>query len=67
MPNFAKTEAGRSATLGMQASKRLSEPDDIARDARFGVGIKNIYRRPQYPLCCNVFIKQARQPGRAFF
>ena len=28
--NFTKTEAGRDFTLGMQALKRLAEPDDIA-------------------------------------
>jgi 3-oxoacyl-[acyl-carrier protein] reductase len=30
MSNFTKTEAGRGFTLGMQALKRLAEPDDIA-------------------------------------
>ena len=30
MSNFTKTEAGRDFTLGMQALKRLAEPDDIA-------------------------------------
>jgi 3-oxoacyl-[acyl-carrier protein] reductase len=30
MSNFTKTEAGREATLAMQALKRLAEPDDIA-------------------------------------
>jgi NAD(P)-dependent dehydrogenase (short-subunit alcohol dehydrogenase family) len=30
MSNFAKTEAGREFTIGMQAMKRLAEPDDIA-------------------------------------
>ena len=30
MSNFTKTEAGRDYTLGMQALKRLAEPDDIA-------------------------------------
>jgi 3-oxoacyl-[acyl-carrier protein] reductase len=29
MSNFAKTEAGREATLGMQALKRIAQPDDI--------------------------------------
>ena len=29
MPNFTKTDAGRNYTLGMQALKRLAEPDDI--------------------------------------
>ncbi len=28
--NFTKTEAGRDAALGMQALKRLAQPDDIA-------------------------------------
>jgi 3-oxoacyl-[acyl-carrier protein] reductase len=28
--NFTKTEAGRSATLSMQALKRIGQPDDIA-------------------------------------
>ena len=27
---FAKTEAGREVTLGMQALKRVAQPDDIA-------------------------------------
>jgi NAD(P)-dependent dehydrogenase (short-subunit alcohol dehydrogenase family) len=30
MSNFTKTEAGREAALGMQALKRLAQPDDIA-------------------------------------
>jgi 3-oxoacyl-[acyl-carrier protein] reductase len=30
MSNFAKTEAGREATLGMQALKRIGKPEDIA-------------------------------------
>jgi 3-oxoacyl-[acyl-carrier protein] reductase len=30
MSNFSKTEAGRNFTLGMQALKRLSTPEDIA-------------------------------------
>jgi NAD(P)-dependent dehydrogenase (short-subunit alcohol dehydrogenase family) len=30
MSNFVKTEAGREATLGMQALKRVAQPDDIA-------------------------------------
>jgi 3-oxoacyl-[acyl-carrier protein] reductase len=30
MSNFAKTDAGREYTLGMQALKRLAQPDDIA-------------------------------------
>src|SRR4030088_3431819 len=30
MSNFAKTEAGRKVTLGMQALKRIGKPDDIA-------------------------------------
>jgi 3-oxoacyl-[acyl-carrier protein] reductase len=30
MSNFTKTEAGRAVALGMQALKRLAQPDDIA-------------------------------------
>jgi 3-oxoacyl-[acyl-carrier protein] reductase len=30
MSNFAKTEAGREVTLGMQALKRIGQPEDIA-------------------------------------
>jgi NAD(P)-dependent dehydrogenase (short-subunit alcohol dehydrogenase family) len=30
MSNFTKTDAGRDFTIGMQALKRLAEPDDIA-------------------------------------
>ena len=30
MSNFTKTDAGRDFTLGMQALKRIAEPDDIA-------------------------------------
>ena len=30
MSNFTKTEAGREATLGMQALKRIGKPDDVA-------------------------------------
>jgi 3-oxoacyl-[acyl-carrier protein] reductase len=29
MSNFTKTDAGRDYTFGMQALKRLAEPDDI--------------------------------------
>jgi 3-oxoacyl-[acyl-carrier protein] reductase len=29
MSNFTGTEAGRDFTLGMQALKRLAQPDDI--------------------------------------
>jgi NAD(P)-dependent dehydrogenase (short-subunit alcohol dehydrogenase family) len=35
MSNFTKTEAGRQLTLGIQALKRLSEPDDIAEVVSF--------------------------------
>jgi len=35
MSNFAKTEAGRDFTLGMQALKRVAQPDDIAGAAVF--------------------------------
>jgi NAD(P)-dependent dehydrogenase (short-subunit alcohol dehydrogenase family) len=30
LSNFLKTEAGREVTLGMQALKRVAQPDDIA-------------------------------------
>jgi 3-oxoacyl-[acyl-carrier protein] reductase len=30
MSNFARTEAGRDFTLGMQALKRVAQPDDVA-------------------------------------
>jgi len=30
MSNFAKTEAGRETTLGMQALKRIGKPEDVA-------------------------------------
>jgi NAD(P)-dependent dehydrogenase (short-subunit alcohol dehydrogenase family) len=30
MSNFAKTEAGREATLGMQVLKRIGKPEDVA-------------------------------------
>jgi 3-oxoacyl-[acyl-carrier protein] reductase len=30
MSSFTKTEAGREVTLGMQALKRMAQPDDIA-------------------------------------
>jgi 3-oxoacyl-[acyl-carrier protein] reductase len=30
MSNFAKTEAGRDVTLGMQALKRIGKPEDVA-------------------------------------
>ncbi|MBO9602001.1 MAG: SDR family oxidoreductase [Novosphingobium sp.] len=30
MSNFTKTDAGREIALGMQALKRLAQPDDIA-------------------------------------
>jgi NAD(P)-dependent dehydrogenase (short-subunit alcohol dehydrogenase family) len=29
MSNFTKTDAGREATLGIQALKRIAQPDDI--------------------------------------
>lgn len=35
MTSFTKTEAGRDFTLGMQALKRLAEPDDIAGAVAF--------------------------------
>ncbi|AXK62444.1 MULTISPECIES: SDR family NAD(P)-dependent oxidoreductase [Burkholderia] len=35
MSNFAKTDAGRDFTLGMQALKRVAQPDDIAGAALF--------------------------------
>ncbi len=35
MSNFTKTEAGREATLGMQALKRVAQPDDIASVVAF--------------------------------
>jgi len=35
MSNFVKTEAGREVTLGMQALKRVAQPDDIARWVAF--------------------------------
>jgi NAD(P)-dependent dehydrogenase (short-subunit alcohol dehydrogenase family) len=35
MSNFAKTDAGRNFTLGMQALKRVAQPDDIAGAVAF--------------------------------
>lgn len=35
MSSFAKSEEGRAYTLGMQALKRLAEPDDIAAAIEF--------------------------------
>jgi NAD(P)-dependent dehydrogenase (short-subunit alcohol dehydrogenase family) len=35
MSNFTKTEAGRDVTLGMQALKRLAQPDDIGAVVAF--------------------------------
>lgn len=35
MSNFTKTDAGRDITLGMQALKRIAEPDDIAGAVAF--------------------------------
>jgi 3-oxoacyl-[acyl-carrier protein] reductase len=35
MSNFTKTEAGREATLGMQALKRVARPDDIGAVVAF--------------------------------
>jgi len=35
MSNFTKTDAGRELTLGMQALKRIAQPDDIAPVVRF--------------------------------
>jgi len=35
MSNFAKTEAGREVTLGMQALKRIGKPDDVAEVVAF--------------------------------
>jgi len=35
MSNFAKTDAGRDFTLGIQALKRVAQPDDIAGAAVF--------------------------------
>jgi NAD(P)-dependent dehydrogenase (short-subunit alcohol dehydrogenase family) len=33
--NFAKTEAGRAATLAMQALKRIGKPEDVAEVVAF--------------------------------
>ncbi len=30
MSNFTKTEAGRTIALGIQALKRIGQPDDVA-------------------------------------
>jgi 3-oxoacyl-[acyl-carrier protein] reductase len=35
MSSFAKTEAGREVALGMQALKRVAQPDDIATVVAF--------------------------------
>jgi 3-oxoacyl-[acyl-carrier protein] reductase len=35
MSNFAKTEAGREVTLGMQALKRIGKPEDVAEVVAF--------------------------------
>ena len=35
MSNFVKTDAGRAFTLGMQAIKRVAQPDDIAGAVAF--------------------------------
>ncbi len=35
MSSFAKTEQGRAVTLGMQALKRVAQPDDIAGAVAF--------------------------------
>jgi 3-oxoacyl-[acyl-carrier protein] reductase len=35
MSNFTKTDAGRDMTLGMQALKRIAQPDDIAGAVAF--------------------------------
>ena len=37
MSNFTKTEAGREVALGMQASKRLGKPEDVADVVAFVV------------------------------
>jgi len=35
MSNFTKTEAGREATLAMQALKRIGRPEDVAEVVAF--------------------------------
>jgi 3-oxoacyl-[acyl-carrier protein] reductase len=40
MSNFAKTEAGRETTLGMQALKRIGQPEDVADVVAFLVSDK---------------------------
>ncbi|WP_452419227.1 SDR family NAD(P)-dependent oxidoreductase, partial [Nocardia beijingensis] len=35
MSSFTKTDAGREATLGMQALQRLAQPEDIASVVAF--------------------------------
>ncbi len=35
MSSFARTEAGQAITLGMQALKRIAQPDDIADTVAF--------------------------------
>lgn len=37
MSSFAKTEAGREVTLGMQALKRVAQPDGLAAEAGWSV------------------------------
>lgn len=35
LSNFAKTEAGRNFTLGIQALKRMAQPEDIGAAVAF--------------------------------
>jgi len=35
MSNLTKTEVGREVTLGMQALKRIGEPEDVAEVVAF--------------------------------
>jgi NAD(P)-dependent dehydrogenase (short-subunit alcohol dehydrogenase family) len=35
MSSFTKTDAGRNSALGMQALKRLAQPDDISSVVAF--------------------------------
>jgi len=35
MSSFMKTEAGRSVVLGMQALKRIGQPEDVAEVVAF--------------------------------
>jgi hypothetical protein len=50
MSSFTKTEAGRDFALGMQAFKRLAQPDDIGGSALITEFEQGLSKTPELQL-----------------